>query len=171
MLPRMVPLEDEEISAELEKAFRKRGIQIFTEAKVESVQKDAEGATVAFRDKSGQAQTLAAEHVLMAVGRAPLTEQLGSGQDARRNSSADSCTSGRTWRPTSRTSTPSAISSRACRNWRTPLPWKASSPSEKLPANRCRPLERRRIPNATYCEPQIGSIGLTERQAREAGTT
>ena len=41
MLPRIVPLEDEEISAELEKAFRKRGMKIFTEAKVESVTKDA----------------------------------------------------------------------------------------------------------------------------------
>ena len=77
MLPRVVPLEDEEISAELEKALRKRGIQIFTEAKVESVKKDADGATVAFHDKSGQAQTLAAERVLMAVGRAPLTQNLG----------------------------------------------------------------------------------------------
>src|SRR5438309_6335124 len=77
MLPRMVPLEDEEISAELEKAFRKRGIRIFTEAKVESVKRDAVGATVAFRDKSGKSQNLAAEHVLIAVGRAPLTQNIG----------------------------------------------------------------------------------------------
>ena len=81
----MVPLEDEEISAELEKAFRKRGIQIFLEAKVESVQKDAVGATVSFRDKSGQAQTLSAERVLMAVGRAPLTNNLGLDKNARQN--------------------------------------------------------------------------------------
>ncbi|MGB6979869.1 MAG: FAD-dependent oxidoreductase, partial [Candidatus Acidiferrales bacterium] len=56
-LPRVVPLEDEEISSELEKAFKKKGIRIETEAKVESVQKDAKGATVTFKDKTGKSQT------------------------------------------------------------------------------------------------------------------
>ena len=77
MLPRVTPVEDEEISAELEKALKKKGIQIFTEAKVESVKKDAQGATVSFKDKAGKVQTLAAERVLMAVGRMPKTENLG----------------------------------------------------------------------------------------------
>src|SRR5579863_3119929 len=53
-LPRIVPLEDEEISPELEKAFKKKGIRIETEAKVESVKKDSKGATVAFKDKTGK---------------------------------------------------------------------------------------------------------------------
>ena len=77
MLPRVTPVEDEEISAELEKALKKKGIQIFTEAKVESVKKDAQGATVAFTDKAGKTQTISAERVLMAVGRVPKTENLG----------------------------------------------------------------------------------------------
>src|ERR1019366_8874473 len=77
MLPRVTPVEDDDISAELEKALRKKGIQIFTEAKVESVKKDAQGASVAFKDKAGKMQTLAAERVLMAVGRMPKTENLG----------------------------------------------------------------------------------------------
>ena len=72
-----MPLEDEEISAELEKAFKKKGIRIETEAKVESVKKDAKGATVTFKDKDGKAQTIAAEKVLIAVGRRPLTENIG----------------------------------------------------------------------------------------------
>src|SRR5216684_6602739 len=67
MLPRIVPLEDEEISKELDKAFRKKGIQIFTEAAVESVKKDARGATVTFKTKEGKSQTVAAEKVLIAV--------------------------------------------------------------------------------------------------------
>src|SRR6202142_3997070 len=54
MLPRIVPVEDDEISAELEKALKKKGIQIFTEAKVESVTKDANGAIVSFKDKAGK---------------------------------------------------------------------------------------------------------------------
>ncbi|MGC1128137.1 MAG: dihydrolipoyl dehydrogenase, partial [Candidatus Acidiferrales bacterium] len=76
-LPRVVPLEDEEISPELEKAFKKKGIRIETEAKVESVQKDAKGATVTFKDKTGKSQTISAEKVLIAVGRRPLTENVG----------------------------------------------------------------------------------------------
>jgi len=73
-LPRIVPLEDEEISPELEKAFKKKGIRIETEAKVESVKKDAKGATVSFKDKTGKTQSISAEKVLIAVGRRPLRE-------------------------------------------------------------------------------------------------
>jgi len=76
-LPRVVPLEDEEISAELLKSFTKRGIRVELEAKVDSVQKDAKGATVAYKDRSGKSQTIAAEKVLIAVGRRPLTENIG----------------------------------------------------------------------------------------------
>ena len=57
-LPRVVPVEDEEISAELDKAFRKKNIQIHTSSKVESVKKDGKGVTVAFTDKDGKKQTL-----------------------------------------------------------------------------------------------------------------
>ena len=106
-----------------------------------------------------------------ADGRGPRAANRGHrpGKNAARSSSAASCTRGRTWKPTSRVCTPSATSSRACRNWRTRRPWKESPRWAKSPASRCRRWSATRIPNATYCEPQIGSIGLTERQAREAG--
>jgi len=68
-LPRVVPVEDEEISAELTKAFQKKGVQIFTSCAVESMKKDAKGVTVSFKDKDGKAQTLQAEKLLLAVGR------------------------------------------------------------------------------------------------------
>src|ERR1700685_1707271 len=74
---RVVPLEDEEISAELHKSLTKRGMKIELEAKVESVKKDANGATVVYKDKAGNAQTISAEKVLIAVGRRPLTENIG----------------------------------------------------------------------------------------------
>src|SRR3981189_3159547 len=76
-LPRVVPVEDEEISTELEKTYRKKNIQIFTSSKVESVKKDAKGVTVSFKDKDGKAQTLPAEKLLLAVGRKPMTENCG----------------------------------------------------------------------------------------------
>ncbi len=125
MLPRMVPLEDEEISAELEKAFRKRGIQIFTRGQGRVGAEEREGATVAFRDKSGQAQTLSAERVLMAVGRGPLTSNLGLDK-TRVKLERGFVHVGPFMETDEPQSTPSAISSPACRNWLTPRRWKAS---------------------------------------------
>ena len=62
---------------ELEKSFRKKGMRIELEAKVNSVKKDAKGATVTYKDKAGKSQTISAEKVLIAVGRRPLTENIG----------------------------------------------------------------------------------------------
>src|ERR1700676_3781825 len=76
-LPRVVPVEDEEVSAELDKTYRKKNIQIFTESMVESVKKDAKGATVDLKDKEGKAQTLQAEKLLLAVGRKAMTDNCG----------------------------------------------------------------------------------------------
>src|SRR6516164_2014367 len=76
-LQRVVPVEDEEISAELEKTFKKKNMAIQTGAMVESMKKDAKGVTVAFKDKDGKPQTLQAEKLLLAVGRQPLTANCG----------------------------------------------------------------------------------------------
>src|SRR5207245_8508417 len=77
MLPRVVPVEDEEVSAELDKTFRKKNIQIYTGSAVESVRKDAKGVAVSFKDKEAKTQTLQAEKLLLAVGRKPMTENCG----------------------------------------------------------------------------------------------
>src|SRR5256884_3402770 len=79
-LPRAVPVEDEEISVELEKTFKKKNIAIQTGCKVDSVKKDAKGVTVSFTDKDGKAQTLQAEKLLLAVGGKPMTEGCGLGK-------------------------------------------------------------------------------------------
>ena len=170
MLPRVVPLEDEEISAELEKAFRKRGIRIFTEAKVESVKRDAGGATVAFRDKTGQSQSLAAENVLIAVGRAPLTQNIGL-EKTRAKVERGFVHVGRYME----TAEPQVY---AIGDIVAGMPQLAHAASMegiiavgKIAGKQVPILERSRIPNATYCEPQIGSVGLTEKQARDAGYT
>jgi dihydrolipoamide dehydrogenase len=170
MLPRVVPLEDEDISAELEKAFRKRGIHIFTEAKVESVKKDAAGASVAFSDKSGESQNIAAENVLIAVGRAPLTQNVGL-EKTRAKIERGFVHVGRYME----TAEPQVY---AIGDIVAGMPQLAHAASMegiiavgKIAGKQVPVLERNRIPNATYCEPQIGSIGLTEKQARDAGYT
>ena len=73
----MVPVEDDEISKELTRLFKKRGIDVNTGAKVEMVEKTADGVKVTYTDANGKAQVKEAEKVLVAVGRLPLTENVG----------------------------------------------------------------------------------------------
>lgn len=168
MLPRAVPLEDEEISIELEKAFRKRGIRIELEARVESVKKDAKGATVAFKDKTGKSQTLAAEKVLIAVGRRPLTENIGLEKTSAKVDRGYVHTN-----PYMETAEPRLFAIGDIVAGQPQLAHAASMEGiiavGKMAGKDMQPFDRNRCPNATYCEPQIGSIGLTEKQAREAG--
>src|SRR5438094_5042394 len=76
MLPRLVPIEDEEISKELARVFRKRGINFHTSAKVEKIDKKKSGITVTFTDDNKQ-QKIEAEKILIAVGRKPRTDNIG----------------------------------------------------------------------------------------------
>src|SRR5262249_42095364 len=76
-LPRAVPVEDEEISIELEKAFKKKNIAIQTNCKVESVKQDGKSVTVKFTDKEDKPQGLVAEKLLLAVGRKAMTDGCG----------------------------------------------------------------------------------------------
>ena len=168
MLPRVVPLEDEEISAELDRAFRKKGIQIYTEAKVESVKKGAKGAAVAFQDKAGKTQTLSAEKILIAVGRKPNTENIGL-EKTKAKIERGFVHVG----PYMETAEPGLC---AIGDIVAGLPQLAHAASMegiiavgKMAGKDVPPLDRNRIPNATYCEPQIGSVGLSEKQARDAG--
>jgi dihydrolipoamide dehydrogenase len=167
-LPRVVPVEDEEISAELDKTYRKKNIQIFTQSMVESVKKDAKGVTVAFKDKDGKAQTLQAEKLLLAVGRKPMTDGCGI-EKSKAKLERGFVHAG----PYMETDEPGLF---AIGDIVAGMPQLAHTAmmegiaavthiaGKKPPA-----IVKTRIPNATYCEPQIGSIGLTERQAKEAG--
>jgi dihydrolipoamide dehydrogenase len=168
MLPRAVPLEDEEISAELMKAFKKRGIRIETEAKVESVKKDSKGATVVFKGKDGKSETIAAEKVLMAVGRRPMTENTGVDKTAAKIERGFVHTNAYM-----ETGEPKLF---AIGDIVAGLPQLAHAASMEgliavglMAGKEVQPFDRMKCPNATYCEPQIGSIGMTEKQARDAG--
>jgi dihydrolipoamide dehydrogenase len=167
-LPRVVPLEDEEISAELLKAFKKRGIRVELEASVESVKKNASSGTVTYKDKSGKSQSVTAEKVLIAVGRRPLTENVGiektKAKVERGYVHANAFLE---------TAEPRLY---AIGDIVAGLPQLAHAASMegiiavgRMAGKEVQPFDRKRCPNATYCEPQIGSIGLTEQQARAAG--
>ncbi len=167
-LPRVAPVEDEEISAELDKSFKKKGINIFTSCSVDGVKIDAKGVTVSFKDKDGKAQTLQAEKLLLAVGRKPLTENCGfeksKAQLDRGFVHVDEHF---------QTAEPGLF---AVGDIVAGMPQLAHAAMMEgiiavthikgLPTQK---LLKTRIPSATYCEPQIGSIGLTEKQAKDAG--
>ena len=168
MLPRVVPVEDEEISAELDKAFRKKGIQIHTDSTVESVKKDAKGVVVTFKHMDGTPQTLAAEKILIAVGRRPMTENCGLEKSKARLERGFLQVG-----PYMETDEKGLF---AIGDIVAGFPQLAHAASmegitavTRMAGKPVQPIEKTRIPNATYCEPQIGSIGLTEKQARDAG--
>jgi dihydrolipoamide dehydrogenase len=167
-LPRVVPVEDEEISTELDKAFRKKNIQIHTSSKVESVKKDAKGVTVAFTDKDGKKQTLQAEKLLLAVGRKPMTENCGLEKSKAKMDRGFVLVG-----PYMETEEKGLY---AIGDIVAGLPQLAHAAMMEgivavthIAGKPTHAINKTRIPNATYCEPQIGSIGLTEKQARDAG--
>jgi dihydrolipoamide dehydrogenase len=167
-LPRMVPVEDEEISKELTRLFKKRGIDINTGAKVEKIEKTETGVKVTWTDANGKTQEKEAEKVLVAVGRAPRTEGIGLEKTRieldrgfiKVNEAQE-------------TAEPGVF---AIGDIVAGLPQLAHVGAmsgivavTKIAGRAFRPVRRDRIPGATYCEPQIGSVGLTEAQAREKG--
>jgi len=167
-LPRMVPVEDEEISKELARVFRKRGIETSTGAKVEKVEKTTDGVRVSYTDVNGNAQVKEAEKVLVAVGRGPLTSGIGLEKTkvelerglVKVNEAQE-------------TAEPGVF---AIGDIVAGLPQLAHVGAmsgmvamAKIAGQFYRPVRRDRIPSCTYTEPQIGSAGLTEAQAKEKG--
>jgi len=133
------------------------------------VKKDTQGASVSFTDKAGKVQTLAAERVLMAVGRVPKTENLGLEKIESENGARFcSCRAVHGKLP-SRACTRLATLSPGCRSSRMPRRWKASVAWRKSPASKCRPLKKSDFPTRPIASRRFASIGLTERAAREAG--
>src|SRR5580658_5648990 len=167
-LPRMVPVEDEEISKELARVFRKRGIETQTGAKVEKVEKTAAGVKVSYTDASGKPQVKEAEKVLVAVGRGPLTNGIG----LEKTKVELDCGFVKV-NETQETAEPGVY---AIGDIVAGLPQLAHVGAmsgmvamAKIAGRKFRPVRRDRIPSCTYTEPQIGSAGLTEAQAKEKG--
>jgi dihydrolipoamide dehydrogenase len=168
MLPRAVPLEDEEISAELEKAFRRQGIAIHTQAKVEKAAKTAKGASVTFAGGDGKTQTLEAETLLVAVGRAPNTQSIGLEKTRVKLERGFVKVNGymQTAEPGIYAIGDIVAGSPLLAHVGSMEGIVAVTHAAGKPAE---PINYQQVPNCTYCEPEIASVGLTERQAREVG--
>jgi dihydrolipoamide dehydrogenase len=167
-LPRIVNVEDEEISKELTRQYKKRGIEMFVGAKVDKIEKTEGGAVVSFTDSAGKAQTKTAEKVLVAVGRAPRTYDCGI--DTVNIPLDRGFVMTNEWMETTE---PGIY---AIGDIVGGLPQLAHVGAmsglvvaAKLAGKYARPVNRQRIPGCTYCDPQIGSVGLTEAQAKAKG--
>ncbi|HLY63071.1 MAG TPA: dihydrolipoyl dehydrogenase [Terriglobia bacterium] len=168
MLPHAVPLEDEEISNELEKSFRKQGVTMHLGAKVQKVSKKANGVSVEFTGSDNKAQTLEAETVLVAVGRAPNTQNIGLEKTRVKLERGFVKTS-----PFMLTDEPGvyAIGDIVANS---PLLAHVGQMEGVVAVTHAagkpvEPINYKQIPNCTYCEPEVASVGLTEKQARDAG--
>jgi dihydrolipoamide dehydrogenase len=167
-LPRVVPVEDEEISKELARVFKKRGIDVNTGAKVEKVEKTGNGVRVSYTDANGNAQVKEAEKVLVAVGRAGLTGDIGL-EKTKVELERGLVKVGEA----QETAEPGVF---AIGDIVAGLPQLAHVGAmsgmvamAKIAGRKYRPVRHDRIPGCTYTEPQIGSAGLTEAQAKEKG--
>jgi dihydrolipoamide dehydrogenase len=167
-LPRLVPNEDEDVSKELARVFRKRGIETNAGARFDSVEKTQDGVKVTFTNSDGQQAVKEAEKILIAVGRAPRTGEIGL-EKTKIKPERDFIKTNE-WMQTEE---PGIF---AIGDIVAGLPQLAHVGAmagmvvaAKVAGRPARPVRRDRIPACTYCEPQIGSVGLTEAQAREQG--
>lgn len=167
LMPRLLPLEDEEISKELEKSFRKRGIKSQLDTKLEKLEKTDSGIRLTGKTSKGQDVQLEAEMLLVAVGRMPYLEGLGlEGTKIKVERGAiqvdEFC----------RTGEPNVYAIGDV----IPTPWLAHLASkegilavEQIAGEKAQPINLRQVPSCTYCDPEVASVGLTEAAARKEG--
>jgi dihydrolipoamide dehydrogenase len=168
VLPRVVPVEDEEISKELLRQFKKRGIDVNLSIKDTKIEKNKQGALVTWTDSNGKAQSRQAEKVLMAVGRAPRTEGIGLEKTSIKPDRNFVMTN--EWMETTE---PGVY---AIGDIVGAMPQLAHTGmmaglivAARIAGKYAKPIHRNRIPGCTYTEPQIGSVGMSEAQAKEKG--
>ncbi|MGZ4823509.1 MAG: dihydrolipoyl dehydrogenase [Terriglobales bacterium] len=167
MLPRIVPLEDEEISKELDRAFRKRNIKTLVNASVKKVEKTKEGVAVTL-DADGKAQTLTADKVLIAVGRKPMTENIGL--EKTRIKAERGFIHTDEWMQTAEPGIYAAGDIVAGMPQLAHTGFiEAKVAAAHMAKKEVKPINRDHVPACTYCHPEIGSVGMTEAKAKEAG--
>lgn len=167
-LPRIVPNEDEEVSAELVKAFQRRGIKTLAGARVESIDVGDEQVVVTLTAADGKQQQLAVAHLLVAIGILPNTEDIGlEAAGVQRNARGFIETDG-TMR--------AADGVYAIGDCVAAVPWLAHKASaegvlavEHIAGLHVAPIDYGKIAACTYCSPEIASVGLSEARAREQG--
>jgi dihydrolipoamide dehydrogenase len=168
MADRVLPLEDRDCSAVVEKSYRKRGMKILTGVKLEKAEIGKKGVTLTITDPKGGTQTVEAERVLSAIGRAPLVEDIGLEKAGVKMTDRGFIAVDRQMRT-------NVEGVYAVGDVAGPplLAHKGSHEGvacvEAIHGDPHAGIDYGNIPNCTYCHPEVASVGLTEEQAREKG--
>jgi len=171
LLPRLVPGEDEAVSAELERVFKKKGIKVMTGARVTAAKAGAKAVDIDVQGADGKPQKLSFELLLVATGRGPVTEGLGAEQLGLKmdrgyivvdqmfrtnvrgvSAIGDVITMGGPHYQLAHVSSMEGIVL-----------------AERIAGHQVQPINYDHVPRCTYTEPEIGSVGMTEAQARAQG--
>ncbi len=167
MLPRLVPLEDEDVSAELARQFKKRRLRFEVGATYDSARRSANGVTITYV-QNGKKHDLSAETVLVAVGRRPLTDGIGLEKTKAKVEHGYVLTN--EWMETAEPGLYAIGDIVAGMPWLAhAAAWQGLAAVAKIAGKPVQPVRRDRIPMVTFCEPQIASVGLTEAQAKGKG--
>ena len=172
LLPRLVPVEDEAVSAELEKSFKRQGIKVLTGTKVTGAKASAKGVDLEAQTPDGKTTKISAEYLLVATGRGPVTSGLGAEEAGltleRGYVRVDN---------QFRTNVPGISAIGDVITFEKPghpqLAHLSSAEgialAERIAGKEFRPINYDQVPACTYCDPEIGSVGLTEAEAKQRG--
>jgi dihydrolipoamide dehydrogenase len=167
-LPRIVPLEDEEISKEAARAFRKRGIEAVAGAKVQEVRDAGDHVEVTYEPEGKPAQTVSADVCLVAIGRGPISEGIGyeeAGVELDRGyvkvDGSLQSTASHVWAVGDVAATPLQLAHSSF--------LEGIAVAERIAGQEVPEIDYAGIPRVTFSSPEISSVGLTEAQARERG--
>ncbi|HEX2457522.1 MAG TPA: dihydrolipoyl dehydrogenase [Vicinamibacterales bacterium] len=172
LLPRLVPVEDEAVSAELERSFKKQGIKVLTGTKVTSAKSGAEGVEIDAQTPDGKTSKMKAERLLVATGRGPVSTGLGA-EEAGLAMDRGYIRVDREYK----TSVPGISAIGDVITFDKPghpqLAHLSSAEgialAERIAGKEFRPINYDQVPGCTYCDPEIGSVGLTEKEAQARG--
>ncbi|HEV8346643.1 MAG TPA: dihydrolipoyl dehydrogenase [Vicinamibacterales bacterium] len=175
LLPRLVPVEDDAVSAELEKSFRKQGITSHTGAKATGARAGADGVDLDVQLADGSTKTLHTDYLLVATGRGPVTTglnaegvglQMEKGYitvDAQYKTNVPGISA------IGDVITLGGLSSQGHPQLAHVSSAEGIVAAERIAGWEVRPLNYDHVPGCTYCDPEIGSVGLTEREATARG--
>jgi dihydrolipoamide dehydrogenase len=172
LLPRIVPVEDEAVSTELERSFRKQAIKVLTGTKVTSAKASANGVELEAQMSDGKSGKLSAEYLLVATGRGPVTSGLGAEEAGLKLERGYILVDAQY-----RTTVPGVSAVGDVITFEKPghqqLAHLSSAEgivlAERIAGQEFRPINYDHVPGCTYCDPEIGSVGLTEAKAKERG--
>jgi dihydrolipoamide dehydrogenase len=167
-LPNLAPLEDEDISKEVGRAFRKRGIDAHAGATVQDVKESGDGVTVAFDDAKGSSQSVQADVCLVAVGRGPVTDELGlveigveTDRDYVKVNGQMQTSVEHVWAIGDVASSPFQLAHVSMAE--------GVATAERIAGQDVPDLDYAGVPRVTFSSPEVASVGLTEAQAKERG--